>query len=315
MRKEIAVKGVNKRKTLKQSKWPYLFSVPFLVAYVLFLIFPMIYSFYLSLFDWNGIAEKTFIGFGNYIKLFSNDKLFIKALTNTVIIMGISLPATLCGGLVIAFMLFNLKRGRRLFQVVNFLPYITTPVAIGFIFSYIFDWNNGILNGILTYTGILEQNYFWLQNPWSARLIVALMIIWRNFGYCMMIYLSGMTAISQDVYEAAKIDGVSRFQSFIYITVPLLKRITAFLFITALVGGFQMFDEPVQLYSGWSAASKNIGGPEYAVLTVIWKFYDNSFGSSTRLGYGASMAYVLFIIIAIFSLISYYATTGKEAKR
>ncbi|MCI8523659.1 MAG: sugar ABC transporter permease [Lachnospiraceae bacterium] len=298
---------------MKRNKWPVIFATPFLTAYGLFMLFPMLYSFYLSLFEYNGIVEKHFVGFSNYINLFTKDRLFLKSLYNTVLIMLMSLPVNLILGLVVAYLLFSLARGRRVFQVVNFLPYITTPVAIGFIFSYIFDWNSGILNGLLTYFGILDENYFWLQQPWSARLIVAIMIVWRNFGYCMMIYLSGMTAIDQDIYEAAAIDGAGKFKTFFAIVVPLLKNVSVFLLITAMIGGFQMFDEPVQLYSGWSAASRSVGGPEYSVLTVIWKFYDDSFGSNTRLGYGAAIAYTLFLIIGACSLFSFFWSNRKDS--
>lgn len=298
---------------MKRNKWPVIFVTPFLTAYGLFMLFPMLYSFYLSLFEYNGIVEKHFVGFSNYINLFTKDRLFLKSLYNTVLIMLMSLPVNLILGLVVAYLLFSLARGRRVFQVVNFLPYITTPVAIGFIFSYIFDWNSGILNGLLTYFGILDENYFWLQQPWSARLIVAIMIVWRNFGYCMMIYLSGMTAIDQDIYEAAAIDGAGKFKTFFAIVVPLLKNVSVFLLITAMIGGFQMFDEPVQLYSGWSAASRSVGGPEYSVLTVIWKFYDDSFGSNTRLGYGAAIAYTLFLIIGACSLFSFFWSNRKDS--
>lgn len=298
---------------MKRNKWPIIFAIPFLTAYGLFMLFPMLYSFYLSLFEYNGIVEKHFVGLANYINLFTKDRLFLKALFNTVLIMLMSLPVNLILGLVIAYLLFSLTKGRRLFQVVNFLPYITTPVAIGFIFSYIFDWNSGILNGLLTHFGILEENYFWLQQPWSARLIVAIMIVWRNFGYCMMIYLSGMTAIDQDIYEAAAIDGAGKLKTFFAIVVPLLKNVSVFLLITAMIGGFQMFDEPVQLYSGWSAASRSVGGPDYSVLTMIWKFYDDSFGSSTRLGYGAAIAYTLFLIIGVCSLVSFFWSNRKDS--
>lgn len=298
---------------MKRSKWPVIFAIPFLAAYGLFMLFPMLYSFYLSMFEYNGIVEKHFVGLANYINLFTKDKLFLKALFNTVLIMLMSLPVNLILGMVIAYLLFGLIKGRRLFQVVNFLPYITTPVAIGFIFSYIFDWNSGILNGLLTHFGILEENYFWLQQPWSARLIVAIMIVWRNFGYCMMIYLSGMTAIDQDIYEAAAIDGAGKVKMFCAIVVPLLKNVSVFLLITAMIGGFQMFDEPVQLYSGWSAASRSVGGPDYSVLTVIWKFYDDSFGSNTRLGYGAAIAYTLFLIIGACSLFSFFWSNRKDS--
>lgn len=280
--------------------------LPFLAAYGLFMLFPMCYSFYLSLFDYNGIANKTFVGFKNYITLLTRDKLFGKAFFNTILITCMQLPVNLILGLVVAFLLYRIYKGRRFFQVVNFLPYITTPVAIGFIFSYIFGWNSGILNQILVKIGVLQENYYWLQNVWSSRVIVALMIVYRNFGYCMMIYLSGMTAIPKDVYEAAEIDGAGKWQTFRYVVVPMLRSVTTFLFITSLIGAFQTFDEPVQLYSGWAAASKSVGGPNNAVLTILWKFYDNSFGSATRMGYGAAIAYLLFVIIGACTLISFY---------
>lgn len=291
---------------MKKNKWPYLMCLPFLTAYGLFMIFPLFYSFYLSLFDYNGIAKRTFVGFRNYITLLTKDGLFGKAFFNTILITLIQMPVNLFLGLIVAYLLYRIYTGRRFFQVVNFLPYITTPVAIGFIFSYIFGWNSGILNQILVRVGILKNNYYWLQHVWSARLIVALMIIYRNFGYCMMIYLSGMTAISRDVYEAAEIDGAGKWQTFHYVVVPMLRNTTTFLLITSLIGAFQTFDEPVQLYSGWAAASKSVGGPDNAVLTVLWKFYDNSFGSSTRMGYGAAIAYMLFLVIGICTLISYH---------
>jgi multiple sugar transport system permease protein/cellobiose transport system permease protein len=296
----------------KNRQWPYLFSLPFLAAYGLFMVFPMFYSLYLSMFNWNGITQKTFVGAGNYIRLFTEDRLFLKSIVNTIIIMFMSLPATLFLGLVLAFCLYNTGRSRRLFQVLYFMPYFTTPVAIGFIFSYIFDWNSGILNGLLTALGIFREHFFWLQNPWASRSIVALMIIWRNFGYCMLIYLAGMTGIPKEIYEAARIDRANSVQTLFRITIPVLKPVTIFLFITALIGGFQMFDEPVQLFSGWSAGARNVGGPEYSVLTIIWKFYDNAFGSSTRLGYGAAIAYSLFIIIGVCSFFSFYASGRGE---
>ncbi len=288
--------------------------LPFLTAYGLFMLFPMCYSFYLSLFDYNGIAGKTFVGFKNYITLLTKDRLFWKSFLNTILITCMQLPVNLILGLVAAFLLYRIYRGRRFFQVVNFLPYITTPVAIGFIFSYIFGWNSGILNQLLVKIGLLQENFYWLQTEWSSRVIVALMIVYRNFGYCMMIYLSGMTAISSDLYEAAEIDGAGKWQTFRYVIVPMLKNVTTFLLITSLIGAFQTFDEPVQLYSGWAASSKSVGGPNNAVLTILWKFYDNSFGSSTRMGYGAAIAYLLFVVIGFFTLLSYYLRSREDGQ-
>ncbi len=302
------------KRKLSHKVWPFLFAAPFVITYLLFNLYPVVYSFVLSLHSWNGIGEKVFVGFGNYIKIFTRDILFRKSVGNTALIMAIATPAAIFGGLVLAYLLFNLKKGKRLFQTINFFPYITTPVAIGFIFSYLFDYSGGYVNQLLTTTGILSEKYYWLEHVWSARTIVILMIIWRNLGYYMTIYLSGMTAISSELYEAAKIDGASKFQIFFKITVPLLKNTTVFLVLTSIIGGLQLFDEPYQLYSGWTAGVVNVGGPKYSVLTVIWKFYDDSFKSNSMLGYGAAVSFTLFLIIFAVSLLQLKAMTRKEGK-
>jgi multiple sugar transport system permease protein/cellobiose transport system permease protein len=164
----------------------------------------------------------------------------------------------------------------------------------------------------MTTAGLLREKYYWLEHVWSARTIVILMIIWRNLGYYMTIYLSGMTAISAEVYEAAKIDGASKIQIFFKITIPLLKNTTLFLALTSVIGGLQMFDEPYQLYTGWTAGVVNVGGPKYSVLTVIWKFYDDSFKSNSMLGYGAAVSFTLFLIIFAVSLLQLKFMTRKE---
>jgi ABC-type sugar transport system permease subunit len=138
------------------------------------------------------------------------------------------------------------------------------------------------------------------------------MIIWRNLGYYMTIYLSGMTAISSEVYEAAKIDGATKIQIFFRVTIPLLKNTTIFLALTSVIGGLQLFDEPYQLFTGWTAGVVNVGGPKYSVLSVIWKFYDDSFKSNSMLGYGAAVSFSLFLIIFAVSLIQLKVMTRKE---
>ncbi len=300
------------RRKISKKVWPFLFAAPFIVTYLLFNLYPVIYSFILSLHSWNGIGEKAFVAFGNYVKIFTRDVLFLKSVGNTVLIMAIATPTAIFSGLVLAYLLFNLKKGKRLFQTINFFPYITTPVAIGFIFSYLFDYSGGYMNQLLTTTGLLGEKYYWLEHVWSARTIVILMIIWRNLGYYMTIYLSGMTAISSEVYEAAKIDGASKIEIFFKITIPLLKNTTLFLALTSVIGGLQLFDEPYQLYTGWTAGVVNVGGPKYSVLTVIWKFYDDSFKSNSMLGYGAAVSFTLFLIIFAVSLLQLKFMARKE---
>ncbi|WP_240420494.1 carbohydrate ABC transporter permease [Paenibacillus periandrae] len=294
------------------KKWPYIFSLPFVVTYLAFHFYPVVYSFYLSLNDWNGVGPKTFVGFKNYVNLLTNDPLFYKSLYNTFLIMLMSLPVTLFLGMLLAYIIFNLTKGRHVFQTVNFLPYITTPVAIGFIFSFMFDWKVGLVNQLIVKLGWMEEGVYWLQEPWAARCIIAFMVIWKFLGYFMAIYLSGMTAIPHDLYEAARVDGSSGFHLFTHITLPLLKNITIFLVVTSIIGGWQLFDEPKLLYDG--AGSSGVGGPENAALTVIWKFVDDSFISNNRFGYSSAIAYTLFVIIIIFSIASYKLSSGREEK-
>ncbi|XID92016.1 carbohydrate ABC transporter permease [Paenibacillaceae bacterium WGS1546] len=294
--------------------WPYLFALPFVLTYAAFQLYPILYSFFLSLHDWNGIGEKTYIGFKNYVQLWTNDPLFVKSIWNTLLMMLMFIPLTLVLGLALAYWTFHLTRGKRFFQTVNVLPYITTPVAIGFIFSYMFDWQTGLVNLLLTKFGWLEEGFYWLQDPWGSRAIIALMVIWRNLGYFMIIFMAGMTVIPQDVYEAAKVDGSTGFHTFRKITMPLLRNITVFLVVTSVIGGLQLFDEPKLLYGGWSGSTQ-VGGPDNTALTMIWKFVDESFISNTRFGYASAIAYSLFLLIVLFSILSYKLTAPKEDKR
>ena len=289
-------------------KWPYLFALPFLLFYLLFHFYPVLYSFFLSFHEWNGVAEKRFVGLANYITLLTQDPLFYKSIFNTILIMLMSIPALILGGMGMAYLIFNLGKSRSFFQTANVLPYITTPVAIGFIFSFMFDWQTGIINAILTRISILEEGIYWLQDPWMSRVIVAIMIIWRNLGYFLAIYLAGMTAIPQDIYEAARVDGSTGLHTFARITLPMLKNITVFLIVTSIIGSLQLFDEPKLLYGGWTA--NQVGGPDNSALTVIWKFVNDSF-FNMRFGYGAAIAYALFVLIVVFSIAGYRLSTGR----
>ncbi len=296
----------------KRNKWPYLFCLPFILAYGIFSLYPMLYSLQLSFFDWNGFGEKVFVGIQNYVTLFTKDPLFLKSLVNTVILMAFSTPITVLLGLGVAYLLFDVGRGKRLYQTVNFFPYITTPVAIGFIFSYLFDWQSGYINKIFTSIGILDEPFFWLGSEIASKVIIVIMVVWRWLGYYMVIYLAAMTALPSDVYEAAAVDGAGKFTIFTKITVPMLKNTTKFLLITSLIGGLQMFEEPKLLFGGWAALGNGqTGGPGYTALTTVWKFYNDAFGLDSRLGYGSAIAYTLFVVIVTFTIVGFRISRGR----
>lgn len=289
-------KNANKKYTVF---WPLFFTAPFILFFLAFNLYPIIYSIGLSFTDWSGIGDKVFVGLDNYIRIFTKDATFLKSLGNTLYIMFLGFPLSIFLGLLMAAFLCNLKKFRNLFQTINFLPYITTPVAIGLIFTFLFDWNTGIVNRVIAVFGGEKIN--WLGNAKYAPFVIAFMIIWKCTGYYMALYLAGITSISEDIYEAAKVDGAGAVTTFTRITMPLLKPITVFITITSVIYALQLFDEPNLMFN--VSTTSIIGGPDRSCLTMVWNFYDVAFGSTARLGYGSAVASTLFIIIIIASLV------------
>lgn len=287
-------KNTSRQKWKFKILWPAIFTLPFILFYLIFNLYPLMYSFKISLFQWDGIGEQVFVGLKNYIDIFTKDPNFIKALANTIIIMLMAYPVSIFLGLVLANFMSGLKRHVHFFQTINFLPYITTPVAIGLIFSFLFDWNSGIINSAIEAFGGTAVN--WLGQEWTARLVIAFMIGWKYIGYYMALYLAGITSVPEEIYEASKIDGASAIQTFFGITVPMLRSITVFIIMTSIIGGLQLFDEPNLLFP-----ATLFGGPEKSCLTMVAHFYDVSFMSTTRLGYGTAVAFSMFLIIVVFS--------------
>lgn len=290
-----------------RTVWPFVFLAPFCLCFLLFNLFPILYSFYMSTLDWAGYNEKVFVGLKNFVNIFTKDKLFWKSVLNTLRIGLVGFPIAIVLGLILAALLSNVKKFKNALQTMNFLPYITTPVAIGMIFTFIFEEHVGILNKLIEFFGGNAVNFVGTAK-W-APLVISFMIIWRNTGYFMTMYLAGITSISDELYEAAKIDGASELQCFFKITVPLLKSVTTFLVITSTIYMFQMFDEANLLFTNQS--SSTVGGPEQSCLTIVWNFYNQAFGGNPRMGYASAMSCVLFVIIAVVSIIGLRIMNGK----
>ena len=298
----------------KKVNWrPYAFALPYFLIYLAFNLFPIIYTFFISLTDWNGINERHFIGFANYKELLTNDPNFWKAIGNTVIMYCGYFPLNMILGLILAVCLHSaLTKGRRFLQVAYFLPYITTPVAIGLIFSLLFDKSIGLVNRILAAILPSFEAIDWLGTPVLVKLIVILIVFWRFGGYYTIFYMAGLSNISPDIYEAADIDGANVFQKFFKITIPQLKQTMIFLFITGTIGSLQMLEEPMLLVSGWSSQSVAVGGVDRSVLTAVWYLYDTSFSTTNNFGKGSAISYLLFLIIAILTLVFLKISDRKE---
>lgn len=288
--------------------WPIVFIAPFFIFFLVFNFFPILYSFYMSFLDWNGYGDKVFVGFANYKAIFTKDTSFWKSLVNTVRIGIIGFPIAIIIGLFFAVLLSGLKRFKNVFQTINFLPYITTPVAIGMMFVFIFEQHVGLLNKVITLFGGEAMNF--VGSKAYAPYVISFLIIWKCTGYYMAMYLAGITSIPNDLYEAAKIDGANIIQTFKMITVPLLKPVTVFLVITSTIYAFQLFDEPNLLFTNQS--SSTVGGPGQSCLTMVWNFYNQAFGSNPRMGYASALSCVLFAIIVVVSLIGLRVMNDKE---
>ncbi len=300
------------RKRNPLRKWPYIFVAPFVITYLLFYLYPMLFSFGISLTDWTAVDmdTKNFVGIKNYIRVFTDDPMFWRSVLNTIKIMLIAMPLTIIAGLLMAVLMFNIIKCRQFIQTVNFLPYITMPVAIGLIFANMFNMNIGPVNQILEKLGILKEGLNWLGDSRYAFWVVILMCMWKNFGYFMVIYLSGLSTISGEYYDAAKVDGANAVQRFFKITLPLLRPITTFVIVQGAIGGFQLFDEAKNLVSG--AGSNIVGGPGRSLLTIVWYFYDTSFQNNSRYGYGAAIAFSMMLIIGLISLINVSLLNRRE---
>ena len=288
-------------------RWqPYVFIAPFFIIHIAFSLFPVLYSFVISLYQWDGIGEKAYIGFQNYATLFTKDNLFFKSVGNTFLIMSVPLPVLVIGGTMLAS-LINSKfvRGKRLFQTINFLPYLTAPVAVGILFGLMFDQQNGVVNEALKSMGLLNEGLYWLKDGNLARIVVMIMCTWKYMGYYMVLLLAGITSISSDIYEAARIDGAGMVTTFFRITLPLMKNTLTFVIIQGMIGSLQLVEDPMTLLTGWISGGQSAvaGGPDRSSLTMMWYMYATGFGTNMNYGYAASIAYATFIIIAIFAFI------------
>jgi len=288
---------------------PYAFVAPYFLIFAAFSVFPIIFSIFISLHDWQGYNEPVFIGLQNYIEVFGDAK-FYKAVGNTFILMLMIIPVQLLLGFLIAnFLNSKWMTLKKTFRLLNFLPYLTTPIALGVIFALLFDPAFGTVNQALKWLGLNAVN--WTKEEWPARILVTFVTIWRYSGYTAVMFMAGITNISTDIYEASEIDGANALQRIFRITIPLLKPVTVFIVLSTMIGCFQIFEEPFMIFN---VAGKLVGGPNNSVLTGIWLFYDTAFSNRFRSGYAAAIAVCLFVVIAIVSYVANHLMNGKESK-
>ncbi|MCQ9211767.1 MULTISPECIES: carbohydrate ABC transporter permease [unclassified Streptococcus] len=280
---------------------PYLFISPFYILFLIFGLFPIIFAGILAFNKWDGLGEMRFVGWGNFIRLI-HDADFYLSVKNTLVIWAVGTFPMLLIALVLAFMI-NLKfvKHKELVKAIFFLPNITSVVAVTILFGLIFSNLDGLANSLLQYIGLSPIK--WVASTFWVRIVIALINIWMYLGYNTIIYLTGITKIPNDYYEAAIMDGATHFQIFRHITIPQLKPIILFTVMMSTIGGLQVFSEAQVLVPQGAT-------PEGGAMTIVYYLYNTAF-SNNDYGYGSAIAWALVIIIILFSLVNWYLTTYR----
>lgn len=283
----------------RKAYMPYLFLAPFFIIFLIFMIYPILDSLYLSFTASEG-STSSWVGLENF-KGVLTDKLFWQSLWNTILIMLVQVPVMLFLSFLLAVALNteNIK-GRSLFRLAIFMPVLIDMVTYSIVFSLIFNDQYGVLNFILSLFHIPDIR--WLQDSFWAKVTIIIAITWRWTGYNAIILLAGLQSLPASIYEAADIDGASAVTKFFCITMPMLKPILLFCAIISVIGTLQLFTEPFLLTSG---------GPNNATETPVMYIYQYAF-QSFHFGYASAAAYVLTAIVAALSYCQIKVSKGGE---
>jgi ABC-type sugar transport system permease subunit len=286
----MAHKGLFHR--IGQYRQAYLFISPFFAVFAVFGIYPIAYSLWLSLHNWHATKPWQFVGLKNYWTLLSNDEVFWTSLWNVIYIFLLNVPIMILLSVLIAVALNNPARKLKdLFRIVYLLPYVTSVLSIAIVFYVLFDDSLGLINLLLARGGL--KPIHWLTSAKYSKISIDILVTWKWTGYNMIIALAGLQSISTDIYDAARIDGAGSVRTFLRITLPLMRPVIGFQFIMSTIGTFNMFTEPYFLTDG---------GPGYSSLTLVLYLYRSAF-KFFKLGYGAAIAFLTFILVLIPSVL------------
>lgn len=287
----------------RYNRMGYLFCAPFVVVFLIFSLYPVLRTLYISFSDAKlTTLNMNIVGFDNYIRVFK-DKFFWRALGNTARIWGVNIVLQLGLAFLLTIVFSDIKykmRGLGIFRALYYLPNIIAATSIAFLFKNLLDWRYGTFNQILTLIfklfGASYTPIDWLGSSSTAGYAIAVISSWMWFGNSFIMLMAGVQGISREYFEAAAIDGAGRWSTFGRITLPLLKPILLYVAITSLIGGLQMFDLPYLMAQKASASYSS-------VQTVVMYLYKFGFETgTTQIGYASAIAYVLFLIILVFSV-------------
>lgn len=288
---------------LNKSRYGYLFIAPFFVVFAIFGLYPILYTVFLSFQKWDGLAPLSSVGIKNFQRLVT-DKVFYLSLWNTFRIWLVNfLPQMAAALLLSAIFTFNKVRGMKFFRAAYYLPNLITAASVGLLFNLLFNGDKSVANYILTGLGIPGAPFsFFNSGPFTSGL-VSYIQWWMWFGYTTVIIMAGITTIDSSVYDAALVDGATKFQTYTKITLPLIKPTLIYMTITSIIGGMQLFDVPATL-------TNSQGDPRKAILTTSMYLYNQGF-KNHNYGYASAISVGLFLLIAVLSVLALKAMQKK----
>jgi multiple sugar transport system permease protein len=276
----------------REYVWGYVLISPWIIGFLCLTALPLLASFLLSFTNWNGLSSPIWVGLRNYSQILKNDPLFWKSLKITVIYTIIVVPVTVALGFILAIALNRDVAVNHALRIIYYLPQLVSGVSLLLLWLWIFNPNYGLINKFLAIFHIRGPG--WLGSETWALPALMLMSLW-SVGPYMLLYLAGLQRIPEEVYEAARLDGASKFQTLWHVTLPLISPITFVLLVIGFIGHFQTFGQAFVMTQG---------GPNYATLFYALYVYNAAF-SELKLGYASALAWILFIIILATTLIQW----------
>ncbi len=291
----IAIPAAGQR---RRRAWPairgWLFIGPVVLGTLIFNVLPLIPTMYASFTSWNGLGAPQWIGFGNYVRVFSGqDSILMLGLKNTVLFTIGYVPFAIAVGLALALLANERLRGIIVFRALFFLPVITSVVAVGMVWRWIFNSPFGVLNWGLAQVGVAGPR--WLGDPAWAMVAVIIVSVWQVMGYNMVILLAGLQGVPQELLDAASIDGAGRVRRFWHVTIPLLTPTLFFLSIIAVINSFQVFGL-IYVMTG--------GGPGTSTTVYVYQIWKEAF-QLRNMGYAAALSWLLFMVILGVTLVQW----------
>ena len=268
---------------------PWLFLLPALFMFALYVVWPIGQSFNLSLYKWDGLGEAEYVGIANYEKLLTNDRAFNTSLWNNakwLVFYLLSIP----GGLFIALFLNQTVRGIRLYKSLFFFPFVISQIVVGLVFTWFYDPTFGLFNAIIGVFGLGPVNI--LGDPTLATYGIIAAGLWPQTAYCMILYLTGLNAVDPEQIEAARLDGAKGFRMLWYVILPQLRPATFIAFVVTIIGALRSFD---------LISIMTNGGPFGSTRVLSFYMFEKSLSEyGFRMGYGAAIAVILFLIMLVF---------------